>query len=1564
MIHLSVTMDEFAHDIYLPDQETWNEVLFIPQRVTQYDRDLELTARSLDGECFLMPPKGTIWADRRKWEEHEVQPGNTLEIIVPGGKRMYITPSLCEKSETLMQKYLVGSKQARIGSDAACTIVVDDPMISPYHGTLVFYSPVEASYQDTSAGGSCINGRMIRGGSVQLRFGDLIRIGNNLRILYLGNVLAINAPAGMKRNGLSVWEAGEYVPLPSVNVQGENLASSVHMYQRPPRMLEMPEKKTYKIENPMQKAADNDPPMWMQVGPLATSMIPMMLSSLIMQRNMAAMLVMMGGSAILGATWGMVNSNYRKKNRLEMEQKRQEKYTKYVGEMEEELRATSEQELARLRDEYLSSAQCMEVTKSKRSNNLEMSIIKTHRMWERTPAHVDFTAVRIGTGRVNLPADINISEEKLAMIDDELRDEPKRLLETYQQIENAPISIRLWDYPIVGILSPDNQFGMMQNMIVQLAAEHSYHDLRIVVLSQSSNRTAWEWARWLPHTYADDERSLRMVGTSSSSVQTIISHLENVLNMRRDMQGDQEQKDENYHPIPHYVIFCTSLALMDNQPILRRISENPMGFTMVMQASSAERLPKETHIIMQTGEKHGAVYDDAGHVTNVTYEYPDTSRLMEFSKILATYKVNDSSENSAIPSLVTFMEVYHARSTDDLDVWRFWHENNVWEGLKAIVGLRSGAKPFVLDISDKAQSHGPHGLVAGTTGSGKSVMLQTYILSLALNYHPNQVQFLLIDYKGGGTAIVFSELPHIAGIIDNQDGFRTIQRALQSIQGEINRRESMFKEAGVDHIDDYIQQFNNEPGRTPLAHLIIIVDEFAEMKREQPEFMKALISTARVGRTLGIHLILATQKPSNSVDDEIWSNTRFRICLRVAGKGDSNDMLKRPDAAYLRGMGRCYVQVGLDEIFEQVQTSYSGAAYAPNELTSEELPHILNDAGQPMKFKKKKKKSKEKEETQMSAVMKRIISVAQEHGVQPAKRLWLEELKKVILLSDLTSFSSRCFDGESWKNNSTSPLLVPYGMLDNVAMQRHEERAFNLTDEHNVMIVAPAGMGKTTALQTIAMSLAMMYTPDQVNLYIFSMTSNALMSLRKLPHVGEVVQQDEQEEALRLIHFLVKEDKRRQKLFEEANSSSFDQYNRAVEASGNGKQLPAIVVMADRMAQLLEIVDDETQGILFKLILEAASRGIYFIVTTLSMAREEMSYKISPSFEGVAIQQPDRDSYKTILGNVGLLTNEQADIANAPGRGLGVSVMDGNGAGSVVCEFQFAIFGSEVDFERVEIVRKLADQMDKAWKGSRPKGIFRIPENFDLRTFRDITEEHLNRNPYSVPLALEKKEGTAIRLDMLENCSMLIQGPARGGKTNMLLLIAEHAVVNQGQVVYLQQGNNTNFKKLAESAPDQVTIIKNNDAEAVEEAVNNIIKSMNHRNQVRETIEAVSKGEAECTPDIAPIVLLIDDAASFIEGNPNLLKKMSMLCVKGQGLGTLVAVTMLQSDLNRLRIKEPINTLCSVNCGFALTGRLMDANPWSVMASMDQKRMSMPVGEGFYVTARGFEHTVIPIVEE
>ena len=238
----------------------------------------------------------------------------------------------------------------------------------------------------------------------------------------------------------------------------------------------------------------------------------------------------------------------------------------------------------------------------------------------------------------------------------------------------------------------------------------------------------------------------------------------------------------------------------------------------------------------------------------------------------------------------------------------------------------------MLNLHEKV--HGPHGLIAGTTGSGKSEFIITYVLSLAACYPPDQVAFVLIDYKGGGLAGAFDNerfrLPHLAGTITNLDG-AAISRSLVSIKSELKRRQDAFNrareatgEATMD-IYKYISYYLRVVLSEPIPHLFIVADEFAELKQQEPEFMDELMSAARIGRSLGVHLILATQKPSGVVNDQIRSNMRFKVCLKVADAGDSKEMIGRADAAEIREPGRFYLLVGFNEYFTGGQAAYAGA---------------------------------------------------------------------------------------------------------------------------------------------------------------------------------------------------------------------------------------------------------------------------------------------------------------------------------------------------------------------------------------------------------------------------------------------------------------------------------------------------------------------------------------------------------------------------------------------------------------------------------------------------------------
>lgn len=343
--------------------------------------------------------------------------------------------------------------------------------------------------------------------------------------------------------------------------------------------------------------------------------------------------------------------------------------------------------------------------------------------------------------------------------------------------------------------------------------------------------------------------------------------------------------------------------------------------------------------------------------------------------------------------------------------------------MAAPLGVNAKDEIVTLNLHEKA--HGPHGLVAGTTGSGKSEILQSYILSAATIFHPYEIGFVIIDFKGGGMVNQFRDLPHLIGAITNIDG-NEVQRSLKSIKAELMKRQNLFAEAGVNHIDKYIELYKEKRVTVALPHLVIIVDEFAELKAEQPDFMKELISAARIGRSLGVHLILATQKPSGVVDGQIWSNSKFKLCLKVQSKEDSNEVLKTPLAAEIKEPGRAYLQVGNNEIFELFQSAYSGAPATMEDTEGSKEFQIsqLNFAGmRKVVYQKKKEKRKDAHnKNQLEAIVEYIAAYCKKNILQSCRISVCRHCRKFCIIQILQEEIPRKFMRQSvcWTTRTDS----------------------------------------------------------------------------------------------------------------------------------------------------------------------------------------------------------------------------------------------------------------------------------------------------------------------------------------------------------------------------------------------------------------------------------------------------------------------------------------------------------------------------------------------------------------
>lgn len=1593
-----LTFGNSFKDVYFPEQENWNSRIVLHQAETGWDYDTYISSRALDGHIYITPNAPLEWKDGGH-REREVTGDSILNMRVAndakgsgsktGGRGVSVIIKRCERQWLEFGKYHLPKRKVVIGRSERADIHDAGELMTAEHGYLI---PVKegkegyVKYQDQSSNGTYLNTRKLLKTTARLKFGDVLAFPTGLKLVFLGDCIAINHTVGNGSIKLEKWVA----PVTTrVDSDEHELPSVFVEYQRSPRMLTKSAVEDTEIEAPLPKQNQNQQPLFLQIGPSMTMILPMLMGSVLAGSGkglLSSGLVMISTSSMLAVMWGLINRKYRNKQAALMEQERVNLYQTYIAEMESTLRNMSEKEFRRLVATFPNTAQCADMPRDN-SNSL----------WNRMPTHLDFLQLRIGTGEVKIPCEISVPKQKLTLINDELRNEPERLRQRYSTLSNAPVTLSLRGEPVLGILGDMRAVLFAQGMLMQIAALHSYHDVRIAVLTGESNASQWSWVRWLPHLFTNEDRELRMFAYTPDDVHDVVAHLDEVLTIRKNNASenhtDGDDGDEEL-PLPHYMIFCTDYKIIEDEPIMRRLLTNHLGMTLVMIGKSMTHLPKECRTVLNMQSPEGFMHSYEGDTKKIDFEYPNHDLLNGFSKKMAPLRVRDVAENAAIPTLVSFLDIYNVRRVEDLEVWRMWTENHTYDGLKSIIGYRAGSQPFVLDISDKY--HGPHGLIAGTTGSGKSVMLETYILSLALNYSPKQVQFILIDYKGGGMADSFTNLPHIAGIIDNLQGTRVIDRALASLNGEIHRRERIFKATKVNNINDYSRQYGDEPGME-MPHLIIIVDEFAELKSEQPDFMAELVSASRVGRSLGIHLILATQKPSNSVSDEIWANSRFHLCLRVQTRQDSQEMLKRPDAAYIKGMGRCFIQIGNDELFEQVQTSYSGLDYKPDEPKAEEMPQMLTTTGHVVRVKHPKKINKQQEnglpiieekvDTQMTAVLRRIREVAKEHGMDKNRRMWLPALPRRIYLENMQMFCDAAWDGRDYSNPQGDVVML-LGVADDVANQRYLPFTFNLTEHHNILIAGLAGTGKTTLIQSLVYSLCSMYDPEHINIYILSLTSQILACLSAFPQVADIAFEGENTEIKRFINMMYKEFVRRSELFAEASTDSFIEYNNACIRRGQ-KPEPVIVILIDRYMQLRELFDNDEfySARIRQLIQEGSGRGIHFIVT--AMMKNEIPTKLHPFFGGIALQQKERNDYYECIGKH--VPYEMSSIDSFAGRGMGV-------LNDKIYEIQFALGGnapehpnqgfatldnieryeisSEIeekealsDTERVDRIKEYAAKLDQAWQGTRPESISRIPEEptwemlFERKDFAEA-----QKNPFVLPVGYGHVEGALATIKTDEASAWTVYGPKKSGVSNFLKLEAR-IMKNRNADVYVI--GDSNWKRISEELdiPLYDTPVK------VVELLNLFIERYARPRKPLHD-EALLKGKAVARRQAAEFkqcCIIIDNAerlfADFSKGDykkhlPLVQGLLGEICEKPYY--NFVMFMGISAKDKTCHMNDPVKKCVSMGCAVALGGKLSEFDPCNVNAVLGSRMRSvaLPLGQGFTYNDGDVMEIVVPLAEK
>lgn len=918
---------------------------------------------------------------------------------------------------------------------------------------------------------------------------------------------------------------------------------------------------------------------------------------------------------------------------------------------------------------------------------------------------------------------------------------------------------------------------------VQIAANNCYTDVKMAFIYDAQkydDDSTWGFAKWFPHVWSEDRR-VRYIAGNRQEAADVFYELARVFRARQETVGHDAETGTKPQK-PYYVLFVADPELLEGELISGYISKpkKEYGLTTVMLAESYEQLPNACEYLVQNDSAFTGSYrigDDNRKKQTIRFDTVAGISLELFARKLSNIRVSEVETGKELPDSLTFFEMYGIDRPEELDVSGRWRKNRTYESLKALIGQKAGGGDCYLDVYEKC--HGPHGLVAGTTGSGKSEILQTYILSLAINFSPEDVCFFIIDYKGGGMANLFAGLPHVVGQITNLSGSQ-VRRAMVSIKSENRRRQRIFNEYGVNNVNLYTKLYKNGETAVPVPHLFIIIDEFAELKREAPDFMGELISVAQVGRSLGVHLILATQKPGGTVDDNIWSNSRFRICLRVQDRQDSMHMLHKADAAYITQTGRCCLQVGNDELYEAFQSGYSGAVYDENEGTGrKDIARMLSYTGRTELIGSRvrtmhktetdaKKQQGMREKTQLEAVVEHLADTARRENSGCPLQFWLPILPDRLYLEELEGCSPMAYADGTWhRRNDKGSLGVYMGLCDDPVNQAQVPLMIDPAAYGHIAVCGMAGSGKSTFLQTFMYSMICSYTPEEINIYGIDFGSRMLEAFGQAPQVGGIILENEWDRLVKFTAMLSRILEERKLLL---GGGSYGQYVKA-----HGAALPAVFIVVDNFAGFRNKTEYKYDDLFTQLSKDGAGYGIFLILAASGFGTLDIPVRMGDHFRTViSLEMGDRFRYAEVHRAVHV---DVIPEKNVKGRGLAR-------VGEALLEFQTALsVRAGNDYERSEAIRETALNMRSAWSGKRAEAVPEIPKDFVWKEFAQTyaVQEMLEDDRY-LPLGYETQSVTVYGIDLAETYCYLLNGRQGTGKTNAMKVLIGSAAAKGGRI--------------------------------------------------------------------------------------------------------------------------------------------------------------------------------------
>ncbi|MFF8387521.1 type VII secretion protein EccCa [Streptomyces kanasensis] len=994
------------------------------------------------------------------------------------------------------------------------------------------------------------------------------------------------------------------------------------------------------------------------------------------------------------------------------------------------------------------------------------------RVWERRVGDDDFGQVRVGLGSQQLATPLVPPET--APVDDL---EPltagamRRFLTTHGTLDGLPMAVSLRAFYHVTVSGEQESVrAAARAMVGSLASLHSPEDLVVAVATGQDAAAQWEWAKWLPHVQArgavDGAGTRRLITTDPTDLQDLLAGL--LEGRPRFHGGDNPLLDQ-----PHLVVVLDGQTVPPMSPLAA--PEGLQGVTIIeVVRGEGAGARGQLSVVVHPGELR--LESGHGHVYEGTPDGLSLEAAEALARQMAPLRVaSGGDDDEPLLANLEFTDLLNLGDAASVDVSRTWRPRSQSERLRVPIGVGEDGSPVMLDLKEAAQEGmGPHGLCVGATGSGKSELLRTLVLGLAVTHSSETLNFVLADFKGGATFAGMSQMPHVAAVITNlADDLTLVDRMGDSIRGELNRRQEMLRDAGnYANIHDYEKARAAGAALQPIPSLVLVIDEFSELLTAKPDFIEMFVQIGRIGRSLGVHLLLASQRLEEGRLRGLETYLSYRVGLRTFSTAESRAAIGVPDAYHLPNVpGSGYLKYGTDEMVRFKAAYVSGVyrsgtqalADSGGPLPVDRRPVPFTAAPVPIRYVQPSARAvrpeggRVEDEALADSVLDVIVRRLEGRGVE-AHQVWLPPLDNPPpldeLLPGLSEVPGRGLTQPGFEG--AGRLVVPLGVVDKPFEQRRDTlyRDFSGAAGHMQIVGGPQS-GKSTLLRTLVSAFALTHTPQEVQFYGLDFGGGGLSSVAGLPHVGGVASRLDPERVRRTVAEVYGILSRREEYFRASGIDSIGTYRR-LRARGD------ISVTDQPFGDVFLVIDGwgsfrtDYEG-LEHLVMDIAARGLGYgihLVLTASRSMEvraNLKDHLMNRLELRLGDPMDSELDRRVAQNV---------PAGVPGRGLTPEKL----------HFMAAvprIDSINSDSDLSEATAAMAQEVSRHWTLPGAPAVRLLP--------RELPAQNLPAGfaqpERGVAFAIDENNLAPVFVNFEKDPFFLVFGESESGKTNLLRLL-------------------------------------------------------------------------------------------------------------------------------------------------------------------------------------------------